>query len=142
MAGGTLFTIGLLAAAAAAAQAEPAPAPPVVDPQTELVRRELETVRAELERARADLARAGEQRAALTQCRERNARLVAIGNELIAAYDERYQRSRFLPFDYARRKFEGELQATGDRVYDNKVDAGPRAEPPAPVSPPPTNPTP
>lgn len=72
-------------------------------------------------------AEAKDQAALLAACREKNERLVGIGNELIAAYEQRFRKSNFGPFQIGRRKLEAELQATGDRVYDNKLDATPRA---------------
>lgn len=64
--------------------------------------------------------------AALQRAEEKNQRLVAIGQELIAGYERRFGRGRgYLPFELGRRKLEAELQAAGDRIYENRADAAP-----------------
>ena len=70
-----------------------------------------------------ELAEAQSKNGALEQARLRNGRLVSITRQLIDAYARRYgQIKRRDPFQFARRKFEFELQALSDAVYDNKVD--------------------
>ncbi|HEX7853244.1 MAG TPA: hypothetical protein VF503_06060 [Sphingobium sp.] len=98
------------------------------------LREALVSAQQELVRLRAQVAGQQETEAALKAARDRNERLIGIANELIHAYEKRYGRGRFLPFDNGRRRFEAELQEASGRVYDNRWDAGPRREPPAPVS--------
>lgn len=70
-----------------------------------------------------ELAEAQAKSGALEQARLRNGRLVSITRQLIDAYARRYgQIKRRDPFQFSRRKFEFELQALSDAVYDNKVD--------------------
>lgn len=70
-----------------------------------------------------ELAEAKSRSGALEQARLRNGRLVSITRQLIDAYARRYgQLHRRDPFQLGRRKFEFELQALSDAVYDNKVD--------------------
>jgi septal ring factor EnvC (AmiA/AmiB activator) len=70
-----------------------------------------------------ELAEAKSRSGGLEQCRLRNGRLVSIGRQLIDAYARRYgQLHRRDPLQVGRRKFEFELQALSDAVYDNKVD--------------------
>ncbi|WCM28023.1 hypothetical protein NDN01_03595 [Sphingomonas sp. QA11] len=83
----------------------------------------------EIVRLRAEAANRQELEDALKAIREKNERLSAITDELIAAYQKRYRRGQFLPFDTGRRKFEAELQGLGDRAYDNRWDAAPRRAP-------------
>lgn len=70
-----------------------------------------------------ELAEAQAKSGALEQARLRNGRLVSITRQIIDAYARRYgQIKRRDPFQFSRRKFEFELQALSDAVYDNKVD--------------------
>jgi len=141
--GASLPLLLALAAPAAAQSSSPAPVVmPVSDEAAQIaaLRADLVTAQQEIVRLRAIAANQPVLEAALDAARARNARLVGIANDLIAAYAKRYARGRFLPFDLARRRFEAELQATGDAVYDNRWDAGPRrvqpqsdASTPAPV---------
>lgn len=111
-------------------------APASVDAQPQAAQQQFDAMREQLAAAqqliaqlRAENGGLRDQAATLAQCREKNGRLVAIGNELIASYQQRYGRGRFLPFETGRRRFEAELQDAGDRVYDNRLNAAPR--PPA-----------
>ena len=70
-----------------------------------------------------ELAEAKNRTVALEQCRTRNGRLVSIGRQLIDGYNERFNRVRGRdPLQLGRRRFEFELQALSEAVYDNKVD--------------------
>lgn len=124
----------LLLAAPAAAQEVPSAAVPAADgPATEIaaLREDLVAAQREIVRLQGEVHGLRDADAALKAAREKNARLVAIADELIAAYAKRFGRGEFLPFDTGRRKLEVELQELGDRVYDNRWEAGPRREPPA-----------
>lgn len=118
----------VLVVSPAAAQTAPDPAA-----QIAALREELANAQQEIVRLRAEAGNRQDLETALKAAREKNERLVAITNELIAACEKRYQRGRFLPFDAGRRKFEAALQDLGDRTYDNRWDASPRrpAAPPA-----------
>ncbi|MBO9579646.1 MAG: hypothetical protein J7498_01995 [Sphingobium sp.] len=132
--GGLLGLAALAAPALAQTTAPAAGAPDVAtlsaDAQNTALREDLVSAQAEIVRLRALVANQQDLEVALKAARERNERLVGIANELIAAYEKRYQRGQFLPFDNGRRKFEADLQSMGDRVYDNKWDAGARRTPP------------
>lgn len=133
--GAALFGLTVMVTPAIAQSAPPTPqgAVPATAPdpaaQIAALREELIAAQQEIVRLRALASNQQELEAALKAAREKNDRLVAIATDLIAAYEKRYQRGQFLPFGSARRKFEEELQATGDRVYDNRWDAGPRRAP-------------
>ena len=108
------------------AAAMPMPAADALTPREAQLQQALIAAQRELAEQRRLAAEAKDQAALLATCREKNERLVGIGNELIAAYEARFRRSNFGPFQIGRRKLEAELQATGDRVYDNKLNAQPR----------------
>lgn len=151
-----ILTAGLAAAllglassamAQATVPAKPLPAAPGVasldaplDPQAQIAdlqrqlhatQQQLLGAQRDLQAAQEDLTRLRADSESLKVVREKNQRLVAIGEELIASYQRRYGRGRYLPFELGRRKFEAELQAMGDRVYENRADAVP--PPPAAV---------
>jgi hypothetical protein len=136
---GAALLLMAIAGASATAQQAPAPATTAAPTPVEAVelalRQQLLASQQEVARLQAALADQAEQQAQLARCRDKNARLAAIGSELIAAYQKRYRRGQFLPFDAGRRKFEAELQDQGDRLYDNRLDAAPRppAAPPVPA---------
>jgi len=68
--------------------------------------------------------------AALGECRMRNGRLVSISRQLIEGYARRYGvMHRHDPLQLGRRRFEFELQALSDAIYDNKVDVPLRSLP-------------
>jgi len=96
---------------------------PATDPQLAQLQQQLALAQQEIQRLQGLLVDAGQQTAALQQCREKNGRLVDVGNALIAAFEQRYRRSAFMPFQIGRRKFEAELQSQGDIIHSNKVDA-------------------
>jgi hypothetical protein len=130
-----------LATAAVAQDVPPAPA----DEESQLaaqrqftsLQEQLVAAQQQIAQLRAENGGLRDQVTTLARCREKNGRLVAIGNELIASYQQRYGRGRFLPFETGRRRFEAELQDAGDRIYDNRLDAGPRR--PAAADSPPTD---
>ncbi len=131
--GASLLGLSVIATPAMAQSAPSDVAPETVpagapDPAAQIaaLREELVSAQQEIVTLRAQVANQKDLEAALETARAKNGRLVAIGNELIAAYAKRYQRGQFLPFDNGRRKFEAELQDMGDSVYDNRWDANPR----------------
>jgi hypothetical protein len=128
-----LGVIGLSAPAVARSSLPAAPqamtanvAAPDLAAQIISLREELMSAQQEIVRLRALAANQNDLETALKVARERNERLVAITNDLIAAYAQRYRHGHYAPFDNGRRKFEEELQAVGDSAYDNRWDAGPR----------------
>jgi hypothetical protein len=120
----------LLAAPVEAQGVRPAPAD-----ELEATRAELQAARAEVQRLRALAADAEAGRTTLAQCATKNARLVEIGQGLIAAYEKRYGRGQVGPFQLQRARFEAELQASGDLMHENKLDAAPPRVAPAPSQP-------
>lgn len=70
-----------------------------------------------------ELAEVKSRAVALEQCRMRNGRLVSIGRQLVEGYNGRYNKEhRRDPLQLGRRRYEFELQALSEAVYDNKVD--------------------
>lgn len=122
----------LVTGAPAVAQQVQQTSPAATDPQLVELRDALLSAQQEIVRLRAEAANRQDLEGALKAAREKNERLVGIANELIAAYEKRYARGQFLPFDTGRRKLEAELQASGDRAYDNRWDASPRRPAPSP----------
>lgn len=68
---------------------------------------------------------------ALDRCRVKNGRLVKIGRQLVEGYMARYRQTHHDPFQWGRRRFEFEMQALSEAVYDAQADI-----PPPPVPPP------
>lgn len=68
---------------------------------------------------------------ALDTCRVKNGRLVAIGKQLIEGYERRYRMTHNDPLQLGRRRFEFELQALSQSVYENLADAPPKPAPAA-----------
>lgn len=126
----TLAAASALVSGAAAAQAPTSPpsvaaaAAAPLDPAAEIERLREQNLAGsqELTRLRRALADQTARAAALDACRAKNARLVAIGNELVAAYGKRYRASRHDPFQLGRRRFEAELQNTSDAIYAAQAD--------------------
>ena len=130
-----LFVIALLCTGSALAAQQPAmppqpppppaqmaPAPPTLADIDALQQRLLasQQVIATLQR---ELSEQKNRSASLEQCRLRNGRLVSIGRQLIDGYNGRYnKRNSHDPLQLGRRRYEFELQALSDAVYDNKVD--------------------
>jgi uncharacterized surface protein with fasciclin (FAS1) repeats len=134
-----LLLAALLSALPAAAQnvrprsrpAAPVAAPEVPAGPTEAellasATAQLQAARTEVQQLRAVAAQAEIEKAANAELRTRNARLVTIARELLAAHEARYGKTtRFAPFNRARVKFETEMQKTGDAIYQNQADAVP-----------------
>ncbi|KPF78555.1 hypothetical protein IP88_03430 [alpha proteobacterium AAP81b] len=127
----SLILLAVLLATPALAQRAPAapapPAAPAAPTDAELLARanaQLDAARAEIQRLRAIGAEAEALQASSAEVRARNERLVAIANELVAAFEARYGKTvRFAPFNRARVKFEAELAKTSERIYQNQADA-------------------
>ena len=129
------FGIALVFAGPAQAQATDAPSTPVATaPESaeslaiaELTR-QLDAARLEIQRLRAASADRTEVAARADMCAAKNGRLVEIGRQLIDAYEKRYSRGSFDPFEFGRRRFEAELQEQADHVHENRVDAVARSQ--------------
>ena len=79
--------------------------------------------------------------AALEQARLRNGHLVSIARQLVDAYDKRYgMRRSHDPLQLGRRRFEFELQALSEAIYDMNADVPLRAVPGGATVAPPTGP--
>ena len=126
----------LMLASPGFSQAMPTPAPVATNrsADADALQQYLAAAQREIVRLREALASQRESVAALAECRDRNGRLVAIGDALIASYRARYRHGRFQSFDTGMHRFEAEMQDVAGRVYDNRADAGPR-RPEHPVEP-------
>jgi uncharacterized protein involved in exopolysaccharide biosynthesis len=128
---GLMIFAPLMLAAAAANTAPPLPAAPVapaVDVES-LQQRLLasQQVIATLER---QLAEEHNRAAALDVARMRNGNLVSIARQLIDAYEKRYGMMKHHdPLQLGRRRFEFELQALSEAVYDMKAEVPLRSLP-------------
>lgn len=68
---------------------------------------------------------------ALDRCRAKNERLVAIGNDLITAYGNRYRRGRDNMFQFGRTRFEKELQDKAEQMHINRHEVPEQGPPQA-----------
>jgi hypothetical protein len=141
MRAGYILLAAAVGATAANAQgpAAPAAAPAAanaaaLDLQLGAMRRQFLAMQQAVMQLRRELAEEKSRSARLEQCEARNARLVDIGNELIDSYERHYRGSSFGPFKQARRRFETELQDTGDKIYRNRVDVVERKAAPQPAA--------
>lgn len=120
-----LLTIVLLVAGSPAStqQAVPVPADTGSVPQIEALQERLLASQQTIATLERELADARNRAVALDQCRTKNGRLVSIGRQLIEGFERRYRKgTHHDPLQLGRRRFEFELQALTDVVYDNKAD--------------------
>lgn len=110
--------IAALAPLAAHAQA----APPTPDAQIEALRQRLLTAQQTIATLERQLASAKDKAVLADQCKVKNGRLVFIARELIEGYQKRYAQEHRDPLQLGRRRFEFELQALSDAVYDNRAE--------------------
>lgn len=131
-----LIALALVLAPAVAQAATPVPAapPPAAASPADAAATQIEALRQRLLAAQQTIATLERQlattkdRAVLAdQCRVKNGRLVFIARELIEAYEKRYQTEHRDPLQLPRRRFEFELQALSDAVYDNRAEVPIRA---------------
>jgi len=81
-----------------------------------------------------ELADAKTRASGLEQCHAKNDRLVAIGQQLIQAYEHDYRVSLHDdPFQLGRRRFEAELQKQSEAIYENRVDVPVKPSVPQPA---------
>lgn len=105
----------------------PPPPPPVIAAptaeQVEALQQRLLASQQTIATLERQLADARNKTVAMDQCRVKNGRLVFISRELIEGYERRYRQTKHDdPLQLGRRRFEFELQALSDAVYDNRVD--------------------
>lgn len=67
---------------------------------------------------------------AFERCRVKNGRLVRIGRQLVEGYEARWRKIHKDPFQLGRRRFEFEMQALSEALYDaqNEVPVKPAPE--------------
>jgi hypothetical protein len=121
-----LLPLSLLLAPAAA-QPVPQPVPAVAAPdaaaaQIEALRQRLLSAQQTIATLERQLATVKDRAVLADQCRVKNGRLVFIARELIEAYEKRYHEEHKDPLQLGRRRFEFELQALSDAVYDNRAE--------------------
>ena len=110
-------------AAAPDAIAAPAPAPAdSAAAQIETLRQRLLSAQQTIATLERQLATVKDRAVLADQCRVKNGRLVYIARELIEAYEKRYVQDHHGPLELGRRRFEFELQAMSDAVYDNRAE--------------------
>jgi hypothetical protein len=123
-----LLALALVSAAARAAEPVPPPAPAVAAPadaaaaQIEALRQRLLSAQQTIATLERQLAMVKDRAVLADQCRVKNGRLVFIARELIEAYEKRYAQEHHDPLQLGRRRFEFELQALSDAVYDNRAE--------------------
>lgn len=131
------------AAAPVGAYVPPPPPPPLTEPapttgQVEALQQRLLASQQTIATLERQLADAKNRAVAMDQCRVKNGRLVFIGRELIEGYARRYRETKSRdPLQLGRRRFEFELQALSEALYDNRADVAIRVpgEPRAPEPP-------
>jgi hypothetical protein len=113
-----LVITAALAALAVPAQGQEAG----IDPAERLAQleRQLAAAGQEIQRLRQLEANGNAATAALAQCRTKNEALVKIGRDLITAYGNRYRRGRDNMFQFARTRFETELQSMEEAIHGNR----------------------
>lgn len=124
------------AAPAPAAQIDRAPADAAAGPeaQVEALRERLLASQQTIATLERELAEEKNRSVALDRCRVKNGRLVRIGRQLVEGYQARYRQSHKDPFQLGRRRFEFEMQALSEALYDAQTEVPPRpADQPAPA---------
>lgn len=90
--------------------------------QVESLRQRLLSAQQTIATLERQLATAKDRAVLADQCRVKNGRLVFIARELIEGYEKRYHQEHKDPLQLGRRRFEFELQALSDAIYDNRAD--------------------
>lgn len=121
-----LVLLGWSSSAAAQNVPPPPPPPPAAAPtlaDIDALQQRLLASQQVIATLQRELAEAKNRGAALEQCRTRNGRLVSIGRQLVEGHNGRYNKAHSRdPLQLGRRRYEFELQALSDAIYDNKVD--------------------
>jgi hypothetical protein len=97
-------------------------APDAAAAQIEALRQRLLSAQQTIATLERQLATVKDRAVLADQCRVKNGRLVFIARELIEAYEKRYHEEHKDPLQLGRRRFEFELQALSDAVYDNRAE--------------------
>jgi hypothetical protein len=132
----TLVPLLLIGAAPGLAQkpVQPAAAPAGNSAEVEALRQRLLASQQTIATLERELEDAKNRTVALERCRTKNGHLVSIGRQLIQGYEQRYRQDRHRdPLQLARRRFEFELQALTEVIYDNNVDVPIHVPDPNPV---------
>jgi hypothetical protein len=126
---GLLISLAMLCSSSVVAAQQSVPPPPPLAPAApsvadlEALQQRLLASQQVIATLQRELAEAKSRGVALEQCRIRNGRLVSIGRQLVEGYNGRYNKeNRRDPLQLGRRRYEFELQALSEAVYDNKVD--------------------
>ncbi|WP_421848894.1 hypothetical protein [Novosphingobium sp.] len=125
------------AAPAPTAQIDRAPADAAAgaEAQVEALRERLLASQQTIATLERELAEEKNRSVALDRCRVKNGRLVRIGRQLVEGYQARYRQSHKDPFQLGRRRFEFEMQALSEALYDTQTEVPPRpADQPAPAA--------
>lgn len=125
------------AAPAPAAQLDGAPADaPSPEAQVEALRERLLASQQTIATLERELADEKNRAVAFERCRVKNGRLVRIGRQLVEGYEARWRKVHKDPFQLGRRRFEFEMQALSEALYDaqNDVPVKPAPEPAAPAA--------
>lgn len=136
MAFGALIGPAHAAAPAPTAQLDRAPADAAAGPEAQLeaLRERLLASQQTIATLERELAEEKNRSVALDRCRVKNGRLVRIGRQLVEGYQARYRQSHKDPFQLGRRRFEFEMQALSEALYDAQTEVPPRpADQPAPA---------
>lgn len=141
-----IAVFGLVASPVAAAPAAvPAPAaridgaaaePASPEAQVEALRERLLASQQTIATLERELADEKNRAVAFERCRVKNGRLVRIGRQLVEGYEARWRKVHKDPFQLGRRRFEFEMQALSEALYDAQNDVpvkpAPEAAAPAP----------
>ncbi|WP_408590641.1 hypothetical protein [Novosphingobium sp.] len=104
-----------------------APAPqPNSDAQLESLRQRLLASQQTIATLERELSEEKNRTIALERCRTKNGKLVGIGRQLVEGYQKRWRITHKDPFQLGRRRFEFEMQALSEAVYDEGVDITPK----------------
>lgn len=123
-------TVGLAAGPAhaaapvPAAQIDRAPAEgsPSPEAQIEALRERLLASQQTIATLERELADEKNRAVAFERCRVKNGRLVRIGRQLVEGYEARWRKTHKDPFQLGRRRFEFEMQALSEALYDAQSD--------------------
>lgn len=121
-----MFALALLALAQATPNATP-PAPQAAqaapaDAEIEALRQRLLAAQQTIATLERQLATTKDRAVLADQCRIKNGKLVFIARELIEGYGRRFHDEHHDPIELGRRRFEFELQALSDAVYDARAE--------------------
>ena len=116
------------APAAPAAQIDRAPEDAATSPEAQLeaLRERLLASQQTIATLERELSEEKNRGVALDRCRVKNGRLVRIGRQLVEGYQARWRQTHKDPFQLGRRRFEFEMQALSEALYDAQTEVPPR----------------